>query len=125
VLFVCLHGSAKSLIAAEHFNRIARERRSMLRAESAGIEPDTMVPMPVVAGLAKDGIDVGDYMPRPVMRERVVAVTHVVSFGCELPNDLQGARVERWDDMPMVSDGFEVAREAIVARVERLLDSLE
>jgi hypothetical protein len=34
VAFVCLHGSAKSLIAAEYFNRVAIERKLPLRATS-------------------------------------------------------------------------------------------
>jgi hypothetical protein len=34
------------------------------------------------------------------------------------------ARAEQWADLPMVSDGFETARAAIVARVEQLLTTL-
>ena len=51
VAFVCLHGSAKSLIAAEYFNRIATERNLPLRATTSGPEPDNGVPENVVAGL--------------------------------------------------------------------------
>ena len=36
VSFVCLHGSAKSLIAAEYFNRLAIERNLPLRATTSG-----------------------------------------------------------------------------------------
>ena len=36
VAFVCLHGSAKSLIAAEYFNRLAREKSLPLRATTPG-----------------------------------------------------------------------------------------
>jgi arsenate reductase (thioredoxin) len=63
-LFVCLHGSAKSVIAAEHFTRLARERGLQYRGESAGIEPDSEVPALVVAGLAGNGIEIGGYVPR-------------------------------------------------------------
>ena len=35
VAFVCLHGSAKSLIAAEYFNRLAAEKSLPLRATTA------------------------------------------------------------------------------------------
>jgi len=90
-----------------------------------GIEPDTDVPVPVVEGLAADGIDVRGYVPHLATAERLASATHIVSFGCDLeslgPVD---ARAEQWADLPMVSDGFETAREAIVARVERLLATL-
>ena len=121
VLFVCLHGSAKSLIAAEHFTRLARERGLRYRGESAGMEPDSDVPAPVVAGLARDGIEIGGYVPRAVTAARVAEAAYVVSFGCDLPETTAGDRHERWDDLPMVSDGFDQARDAIVARVERLI----
>jgi protein-tyrosine-phosphatase len=38
VAFVCLHGSAKSLIAAEYLNRVAIERKLPLRATTSGPE---------------------------------------------------------------------------------------
>ena len=44
VLFVCLHGSAKSVIAERHFERLAAERRVEARVASAGVEPDASVP---------------------------------------------------------------------------------
>ena len=124
MLFLCLHGSAKSLIAAEHFNRIARERGLELRAESAGLEPDPEVPQNVTSGLERDGIDVRRYVPQVADPDRIRAAPFVVSFGCELPSAILAARVVRWDDMPMVSDSFDRARDAIVARVEGLIATL-
>jgi len=64
VLFVCLHGSAKSLIAAEYFNRLASARGLDASATSAGTEPDDAIPPRVVSGLAGDGIDVAGRRPR-------------------------------------------------------------
>jgi len=63
LLFVCLHGSAKSLVAMEHFNRFAAERQMPMRALSAGTEPDDEVPPEVVAGLARDGFAVAGRKP--------------------------------------------------------------
>ena len=60
VLFVCLHGSPKSLIAAEYFNRLAAARGLGARAVSAGTEPDDVIPPRVVQGLRADGIDLED-----------------------------------------------------------------
>lgn len=91
-------------------------------AESAGLEPDSAVPQAVVAGLARDGFDVAQYVPRQVDLARLADAARVVSFGCELATSAPAQ--ERWDDLPLVSDGFDRARDAIVDRVERLLNSL-
>jgi len=124
VLFVCLHGSAKSLIAAEHVNRLARLRGLALRGESAGVDPDAAVPLPVVAGLASEGIDMRGYTPRLATAERLAAARLIVSFGCDLGAMVpEGTPVKRWDTVPLVSDGYASARDAIVTRVERLLDA--
>ncbi len=125
IAFVCLHGSAKSLIAAEYLNRVALERRIPVEAESMGIEPDADVPVPVVEGLAAHGIDVRGYVPRLATAERLASATRVVNFGCDLgPLGVGDTRIEQWTDLPMVSDGFETAREAIIARVEQLITAL-
>jgi protein-tyrosine-phosphatase len=123
VFFVCLHGSAKSLIAAQHFNRLARDRRLELRAESVGVEPDASVPEPVIAGLARDGFDVRSYVPRAVQPDSLISAVYVVSFGCDVPIADETPSAQ-WNDMPLVSDGFDQARDAIVARVEQLVDEL-
>jgi arsenate reductase (thioredoxin) len=122
ILFVCLHGSAKSLIAAEYLSRLAKSRGLALRGESMGVEPDVEVPAAVVAGLAADGIDVRGHVPRHLDAEHLASAAHVVSFGCELPPMSRApSSIECWDDLPMVSDGFATARDAIVARVETLV----
>src|SRR5882757_3939340 len=56
VVFVCLHGSVKSQMAAAHFNRIARERGLPFTAISRGIEVDTSIPTRIRDGLNLDGL---------------------------------------------------------------------
>ena len=58
VVFVCEHGSAKSLVAASFFERMAKERGIAVRAVSRGTAPDTSVPATVVEALRTDGFDV-------------------------------------------------------------------
>jgi len=124
VLFVCLHGSAKSLIAAEYFNRIAAARGVAARAESAGLEPDDAVPSAVVQGMGADGFDVRARRPRRPTAADVADATTVVAFGCDLgPLAAGAARIDRWDDVPAVSEDFKRARDVIVARIERLLEN--
>jgi arsenate reductase (thioredoxin) len=125
ILFVCLHGSAKSLIAAEHLNRLAKSRGLAVRAESAGMEPDACVPAAVIAGLADDGIDVAGYRPLQATTARLILPSRVVTFACDISELApSSARVDHWDDVPMVSDGYAVARAAIVERLEQLLNGL-
>ncbi len=123
VLFVCAHGSAKSVIAAEYFRRLAEERGIVLTTASAGIEADDAVPPQVVARLGAEGIDVSDRRPRQVSRDILASARRVVSFGCDL-SAIGGTMgpITRWDDVPAVSDGYAKARDAIIARLQPLLE---
>jgi arsenate reductase (thioredoxin) len=123
VLFVCLHGSAKSLIAAEYFNRLAAARGLGARATSAGTEPDDVIPPRVIQGLRADGIDVEGRRPQRPTPADVAGAAAVVTFACDLGELASGARrIERWDDVPAVSEDFKRARDVIVARVAGLLE---
>lgn len=125
IAFVCLHGSAKSLIAAEHCRRLAARRGLAVEATSSGPEPDREIPPEVVAGLLADGIDVRGRRPERVASQRLAEVSRIVSFGCSL-EDLapRGIAIERWDDCPAVSDDYGTARDFIVARVRALVEGL-
>ena len=121
VLFVCLHGAAKSVIAREHFSKLARAEGLDVVCSSAGVEPDDQVPPHVVRGLAEDGIEVPDSTPRPLAGSDIADADLVVSFGCELQPTPGSQPVIRWDDIPDVSDGYTAARDAIVGRLRTLL----
>jgi arsenate reductase (thioredoxin) len=125
VVFVCQHGGAKSLIAAETFSRIAAERGLGWRGVSAGLDPYDRVPEPVVAGLAAQGIDVSGFTPQPVRPDTLAAAAVVVHFGCDVaPLVPYGVSLEDWGDVPAVSEDFDRAHEAIVQRVEQLVDGI-
>jgi protein-tyrosine-phosphatase len=122
VLFVCLHGAAKSVVGAAHFRRLAAARGLAVHAAAAGTEPDPELTPAAVKGLASEGLDPQPRRPRPVTLHDLNAATRVVSFGCDVATG--GKPVERWDDVPAVSEGYEKARDRIVARVERLVSEL-
>ena len=125
VAFVCLHGSAKSLIAAEYFNRLARERSLPLRATTSGPEPDPEVPANVVAGMKTRGIDVQAYRPALIAADALKDADLIVSFACDAGRKLAPGKTERrWDDCPAVSDDFDVAWDFITRRVETLVAEL-
>jgi protein-tyrosine-phosphatase len=122
VLFVCLHGAAKSVVAAAHFRRLAAARGLDIRAAAAGTEPDPELAPAAVKGLAGDGLEPTPARPRPVTLHDLETATRIVSFGCAVTPP-RGQRVDQWD-VPAVSDGYEAARAHIVANVERLVAEL-
>jgi protein-tyrosine-phosphatase len=122
VLFVCLHGAAKSVVAAAHFRRLAAARGVAVDAVAAGTEPDLELAPGAVKGLAGDGLPATPARPRPVTLYDLDSAARVVSFGCEVTPP-RGQRVEQWD-VPAVSDGYAAARDRIVTNVERLVAEL-
>ena len=125
IAFVCLHGSAKSLIAAEYFNRLAIERNLTFHATTSGPEPDGEVPGNVIAGLKSRGIDVGLYRPTLIAAEQLSDTNLIVSFACDAGRRLAPSKPEeRWDECPAVSDDFDIAWTFITGRVEGLISRL-
>jgi protein-tyrosine-phosphatase len=123
VAFVCLHGSAKSVLASEYLNRVAGERGLAFRATASGREPDETIPENVVEGLLRKGFDVRGRKPRAATAHRVEEADVVVSFGCDLDGIVPTARtIELWSACPAVSDDFDAAWLFITGRVDRLLE---
>ena len=70
IVFVCLHGSVKSQMAAAHFNQIARERGLPFVAVSRGIAVDSSIPTRICDGLALEGLAPLDDVPRGLTAEK-------------------------------------------------------
>jgi arsenate reductase len=125
VAFVCQHASAKSLVAAQYLNRLARERGLGFEATTSGPEPDPEVPANVVEGLLRRGIDVRSVRPVLVSPNLLATADYVVSFGCDIKGLVAASQMlEHWDDCPAVSDDFDIAWSFITTRVEQLVDRL-
>jgi arsenate reductase (thioredoxin) len=125
VVFVCEHGTVKSLIAIEHFNKLARERGLSIQAISRGTRPDSVVPGPVARGLAADGFDVSLFRPRGLSVSDLASALLVVSFDADVQSVVAGSRpVSRWDSLPSVTANYAAGRSAIVSRIRLLVDSL-
>src|SRR4051794_10079841 len=126
VLFLCPHNAAKSLLAVAYFDRLAGERGLPFRAESAGTEPAEGPAPAVVAALQAEGVDVSDYHPRHVEPRDLAGAHHVISMGCDLTDLwLPAERIERWDDVPPVSQDLKTAYAAIRRHVETLVTNLD
>lgn len=123
VLFVCEHGSAKSVVAAALFNRIAAARGLPFRAISRGTVPDAGMAPAAVEGLRGDGLKPDDPAPSKLEQADLDAAVRVVTF-CALPPGLQArSPVELWE-VPPVSTEYAASREAMLIRIERLLHEL-
>lgn len=123
VLFVCLHGAAKSVLAAADFQRMAAERGLDIPAVSAGTEPDASIAPGVLRTLLAEGVDLRGRVPRRLTRGDVAGAARVVAFGCDLGTAAPaGTAVEQWADVPAVSDDLPAARAVIRRHLERLVD---
>jgi protein-tyrosine-phosphatase len=126
VLFVCLHGAAKSVLAAADFRRLAARRGLAITAEAAGTAPDPEIAPAVVAALRAEDVDLSEARPRRVTAADTARADRVVTFGCELGEVTPvAAPVEHWLDVPSVSEDLPRARAAIRRHLERLLDDYE
>lgn len=120
ILFVCEHGSAKSVVTAAHFNRIAAARGLPFRAISRGTAPDEEMAPAAIEGLCEDGLKPDDPTPSKLGQKDLDAAVRVVTF-CALPSDLQArSPLEQWE-VPPVSTEYAASREAMLLRIERLL----
>jgi protein-tyrosine-phosphatase len=123
IVFVCEHGGVKSTVAAAHFNRIARQRGLPFVAVSRGIDLYPEVPASVRVGLAGDGLAPSD-TPRDLRADEASAAARVIAFD-RVPLELSGgAAVTYWPDMPAVTKNYSAGRDAIVRRVEEIIDAL-
>ena len=124
VVFVCEKKKKKSVIAAAHFNRLARVRKLKMRAIARGTNPEDEIPSRVLTGLRADDLAPGE-KPTKLSEGDVVGASRVVAF-CKLPDTYyKKVTVEEWDDVPPVSEDYQKARDAILDHIGRLLDKLE
>lgn len=123
VLFVCEHGSAKSVVAAAHFNQLAAARGLPFRAISRGTVPDAEVAPAAVEGLRGDGLTPVDPVPAKLEQVDLDSAVRVVRF-CALPPYLKArSPIEQWE-VPPVSSEYAASRDAMLQRIERLLSEL-
>ncbi len=94
IVFVCEHGSAKSIIAAVEFERMAIEKGLDLNIIARGTNPDAEIPKVVRDGLKSGGYDAGSLKPAKVSEKDLKGAARIVSFGPDLkPWLLQKMRI--------------------------------
>jgi len=122
VVFVCEHGSAKSVIAAVEFESMAKEKGLDLIILARGTNPDAEIPKLIRDGLKADGYDAGTRKPTKVSEKDLRGAARIVSFGPDLkPWLADGTAVSDWSATPSVSDDYQRARNYIRQQLEILL----
>ena len=125
MLFVCEHGSAKSVVAAAHFNKLARGRNLAVRAISRGTNPDEEMPPKITHSLETEGLTTGDPKPKMLSKDDVAGTSRVVTF-CDLPEGYnQLAPVEQWNDVSPISEDYDKSRDAILVHINQLFDEIK
>lgn len=126
VLFVCEHGSVKSLLAATLFERAAAREGLAVRSVSRGTAPDTAVPAWLRSAMQADELDTGARQPLPLRDADLASAKRVIVFDVSLPPSVSAqAPVERWDGLPSVREDYRRGRDAIAAKVEELVRRLK
>jgi arsenate reductase len=121
VVFVCDHGSAKSIVAAALFNDLAAKRALPWRAVARGFDPDPTLAPIVVRGLASDRLVSPNPAPVAITGDDRRAA-RVIYLG-DAPREL-GPHGESWTTIPPVSKDYAASRDAIRAQIELLLGRL-
>jgi arsenate reductase len=125
VVFVCEHGSVKSLIAASYFNRSAKARGLPFEAIARGTSPEPTVPRIVQDGLNADSLNVSGYVPLLFRRTDLSRAALVVSFDQDLAATVgRQVPLQKWDHLPSVLAEYGRGRDAIVERVNALVETL-
>jgi protein-tyrosine-phosphatase len=124
IVFVCRYGSAKSVVAARFFNRIAAQEGLPFHAVARGIEPEPVIPPYVREPIRADRFEIGpEEKPVPLDAGETRDAVAVVCIMCKLPpGQLAVARQSiEWTDVPDVSDGYAAARDRILGHMKELM----
>ena len=126
VVFVCEHGSVKSLIAASFFNRLAEAQGLPFHAIARGQTPEAQVPEAIRVALRSDGFDVAGYRPSAYSAKELPEALRVVAIGVPVAAGPPGsATLDRWDDVPAASEDYPASRAALQRHIEALLKDLQ
>lgn len=119
---MCPHSAGKSLTAATYFRAAARRTGLDVEIDVAGPDPDPHNIPRVQQALESQGFTIG-WNPRKVAAADTASADLVISIGCD-PSALPPTDdLVEWD-VPMLSEDFDAAMNAIHAEVQALVESL-
>jgi uncharacterized protein len=128
IVFVCEHGSSKSVLAAELFNRVAEQRRISTRAISRAVSEktvDTAVPPVLVRSLSGDGFNAETFRPQPLTTTEAKTASHVIIINYDTDVEVTESRpVEHWTIEHPVTLEYDGAKIELSALIDALMERL-
>lgn len=125
ILYVCVHNSGRSQIAAGFTAKLGGDK---VNVRSAGSAPKESISNVVIEVMAEVGIDITQEYPKPLTDEVVRAADAVITMGCgDACPIYPGKRYEDWqltDPADKNLDEIRVIRDEIKTKVESLLQQL-
>ena len=125
ILFVCVHNSGRSQMAAGFTSQLGG---SKVVVRSAGSAPRESISPIVIEVMSEVGIDITHEFPKPLTDEVVRASDAVITMGCgDACPIYPGKRYEDWaldDPADQSIEAVRVIRDEIKKRVEQLLSEL-
>ena len=125
VLFVCVHNSGRSQMAAGYLRELSG---GQVEVRSAGSEPADQINPVAVQAMAEEGIDIATETPKILTTEAVKASDVVITMGCgDTCPFYPGKRYEDWvldDPAGQGIDAVRPSRDEIRRRVEQLIGEL-
>ena len=125
VLFVCVHNSGRSQMAAGLVNLRGQGK---VHVRSAGSDPGERLNPAVITVMTEIGVDMSEQFPKPLTDEVVAAADAVITMGCgDACPIYPGKRYEDWD-LPdpagLTVEEVREIRDDLDARVKRLVTEI-
>ena len=125
VLFVCVHNTGRSQMAAAFLSNLSA---GQIEVRSAGSAPAGTVNPAAVAAMKELGIDMSAEVPKILTTEAVQESDVVITMGCgDACPIFPGKRYEDWELTDPAGQGVDAVRpirDAIRTRVENLISEL-
>lgn len=125
ILFVCVHNSGRSQMAAAILNKLSHGK---VRVISAGTDPTKDIQPSVVEVMREVGIDISHQKPKKLTIEMIEQADKVITMGCGVEEVCPATFVETEDwaledpkDKPL--EKVREIREQIQTKVRELLEA--
>ena len=125
ILFVCVHNSGRSQMAAAILNKLSNGK---VRVISAGTDPTKDIQPSVVEVMREVGIDISHQKPKKLTTEMIEQADKVITMGCGVEEVCPATFVETEDwaledpkDKPL--EKVREIREQIQTKVRELLEA--
>src|SRR5437868_9276320 len=125
VLFVCVHNSGRSQMAA---GLVKLRSQGRIQVRSAGSDPGESINPAVIEVMDELGVDMSEEFPKPLTDEVVAGADAVITMGCgDACPIYPGKKYEDWkldDPAGQDLDTVRRIRDEIDARVQQLIGEL-